>query len=174
VAVRLKYKKIQNQYGMGLVEVIAALGLSILVLTSLVSLSLFTVRSSLQSKLLLEGTKLANRQLELVRAFRDSSDEWENSPSPNNGFLNQVMPCITGSPCHMNSGALSVDGSSHLIDAGTPKEIEVYFVAYDPDDGTTLDALDEEVRIAVTVRWTVAGDDKFARLYTDLTNWANK
>ena len=168
----MKYKHaIKNEDGVGLVEVIAALGLSIIVLTSLVSLSLFTVRSSLQSKLMLEGTKMANKQLELVRAFRDASPTWENG---SDGFLNQVMPCVPGSPCHMNVGTLSVDGSSDVIDPGTAEEIEVLFTASDPDDGGNLVVEDEEVRVSVIVRWTIAGDDKYARLYTDLTNWANK
>jgi len=161
-----------NENGVGLVEVIAALGLSIIVLTSLVSLSLFTVRSSLQSKLMLEGTKLANRQLELVRAFRDSSDIWYDGSS--DSFLGDIIPCVPGSPCHMDAGTLSVDGSSDVIDAGTAEEIEVFFTASDPDDSGNLDIADEEVRISVIVRWNVAGDNKYARLYTDLTNWANK
>lgn len=163
--------KITKQFGIGLVEVIAALGLSIIVLTSLISLSLFTVRSSLQSKLMLEGTKLANREIELVRALRDSSDEWENG---SNGFLNEVMVCIAGSPCYMNAATLSVISGSNVINAGTPEELEIFFIAYDPNDETDLEITDEEVRVAVTVRWTVGGEDKYARLYTDLTNWANK
>jgi hypothetical protein len=168
-----KHMKHTQKYedGVGIVEVIAALGLSIIVLTSLVSLSLFTVRSSLQSKLLLEGTKLANKQLELVRAARDSATYWENG---SDGFLNQVIPCVPGSPCHMDSSTLLVDGSSDIIDPGTAEEIEILFTASDPNDGGNLVTTDEEVRISVIVRWTVAGDNKYARLYTDLTNWANK
>lgn len=64
-----KYKP--NQEGIGLVETIVALGLGVVVLTALVSLSVFTLRTSTRGKLMLEGSKRANEQLELVRAYRD-------------------------------------------------------------------------------------------------------
>lgn len=166
-----KLKSINEEQGIGLVEVIAALGLSIIILTALISLSLFTVRSSLQSKLMLEGTKLANRELELVRALRDNSTAWENG---SNGFLNQIAPCVAGNPCHMDSASLTAVAGSRIISPGAPEETEIFFIAYDPVDSSDLQLTDEEVRIAVTVRWTIAGEYKYARLYTDLTNWANK
>ena len=162
-------KKIQssvkNEKGIGLIEVIAALGLSIIVLTSLVSLSLFTIRSSLHSKLLLEGTKFANREVELVRAFRDAVPEWENG---SNGFLDEMMVCTNG--CHMDD--LNVVAGADLMGTG-PEQISRSFRAT-RIDGNQLLSGDEEVRISVEVSWMVGTDTKYARLYTDLTNWANK
>ena len=159
----------KDQRGIGIVEVIAALGLAIIVLTSLVSLSLFTIRSSLQSKLMLEGTKLANKELELVRAFRDSSGDWENG-SGSNAFLNQLIDngCNTG--CHMDN--LVVDSGKDTIGSG-PEEITRSFRATDVD-GNPLGTSDQVVRISVEISWNVGTDTKYARLYTDLTNWANK
>jgi len=156
---------IKNEKGIGIVEVIAALGLSIIVLTSLVSLSLFTIRSSLHSKLLLEGTKLANREIELVRAFRDASAEWENGTD---GFLDEMINCTNG--CHMSG--LSVGAGADVMGAG-PEQITRSFEATRVD-GNALQSGDEEVRISVEVEWDVGTDTKYARLYTDLTNWANK
>jgi hypothetical protein len=177
--VHLKMKPSLNQKGIGIVEVIAALGLSILVLTSLVSLSLFSVRSSLQSKLLLEGTKQANKQLELVRAFRDSRSEWENG---SNGFLDLIMGCTgeasTGGICYMDDSSteLSVQSGNEplRIRPGTAEEIVVSFITYHPDTENQLVSGNEEVRVAVEVSWTIADETKYARLYTDLTNWANR
>lgn len=161
-----------NEKGIGLVEVIAALGVSVVVLTSLVSLALFTVRSSLESKLLLEGTKLASRELELVRAFRDASNEWENGTD---GFLDSVMPCTdAANACHMvYSPGLSVDNSGSATEGTGAETITRQFTAT-RQDGTPLQSGDEVVRIAVQVSWDVGSETKYARLYTDLTNWANK
>jgi Tfp pilus assembly protein PilV len=161
-----------NEKGIGLVEVIAALGVSVVVLTSLVSLALFTVRSSLQSKLLLEGTKLASRELELVRAYRDGSDEWENG---SDGFLDEVMPCTNAAnACHMvYSPGLSVDQSGAATEGSGAETITRQFTAT-RQDGTALQSGDEVVRIAVQVSWNIGNETKYARLYTDLTNWANK
>ena len=61
-----------NELGIGLVETLIAIGITTIIVTSMVSLSIFTVRSSLQNKLTLEGTQLANQQIEQVRAFRDA------------------------------------------------------------------------------------------------------
>jgi Tfp pilus assembly protein PilV len=154
-----------NQRGIGIVEVIAALGLAIIVLTALVSLSLFTIRSSLQSKLMLEGTKLANKELELVRALRDSSAEWENGST---GFLDRMIPCDTG--CYMNN--LVVVSGSDTTGTG-PEAITKSFRATDID-GNQLTSGEEIVRISVEIAWNVGTDTKYARLYTDLTNWANR
>lgn len=162
-----KLKILKKEEGIGIVEVIAALGLAIIVLTSLVSLSLFTIRSSLQSKLLLEGTKMANRELELVRAFRDSSAEWENGS--NDGFLDQMINCNTA--CHMDG--LTVDNGVDTVGSG-PEAITRSFSATKIDGTSQLTSGDEEVRISVEISWQVGDETKYARLYTDLTNWANK
>lgn len=163
-------KKIsKDQRGIGIVEVIAALGLAIIVLTSLVSLSLFTIRSSLQSKLMLEGTKLANKELELVRALRDSSSMWYDN-SGSTGFLNQLRDNTCNTGCYMNN--LAVVSGTHTAGTG-PEAITRTFRATDID-GNPLDITDQVVRISVEISWDVGTDTKYARLYTDLTNWANK
>ncbi len=162
--------KLNNESGIGIVEVIAALGVSVVVLTSLVALSIFSLRSSLHSKLQLEGTKFANRELELVRAFRDTPPEWENGTD---GFLDQVMGCTAASPCHMLfTGGLTV-GSGSTTEGNGAETITRQFTA-SRTDGTQLQSGDETVRISVTVSWEVGTDTKYARLYTDLTNWADK
>lgn len=151
-----------SQSGIGLVETMIAIGIAIIVITSLVSLSLFTLRSSLQSKLNLQGTKIANQQLELVRAFRDTQG-WDQFIS-----TMQVRNC-SSSNCNINT-SLSVSSGTGKINPGTAEEIEYYFRMTDPEDGFV--AWNEKLlRVSVTVHWTVGSDDKYTYNYTDVSDW---
>lgn len=155
-----------NEKGIALVEVIAALGIAVVVITALVSLSIFTLRSALRSKLLLEGTKLANRELELTRALRDSSGTWD-------GFLTSVAPCTIASPCSMNVSPLGVSYVPFIENADTTEAITRQFTATVPGGGD-LTGTEDTVRISVSVTWSIGADVKSAYLYTDLTNWRGR
>lgn len=153
-----------NQKGIGLVEVVAALGISVVVLTSLVSLSLFTLRSSLQSKLALEGTKLANRELELVRAFRDGN-AWAD-------FALEAAECNDeNSACHMSTTPpITISAGQDIINDGSADQLTRFFFITNPD-GTDFTSTNTQARVTVEVNWAVGDETKFTRLYTDLTNW---
>lgn len=170
--------------GIGLVEVILALGVSVIVITSLVSLSIYTVRVNLNSKLLLAGTKLANEELEDVRALREVAADWPTFI----GWLN-ARNCSTAH-CYINlasvSGELGANGGAaianptspaigQVISTGTGGAAETvvrYFVISDPIDvGSTVISTDNVIRVSVTTQWNIGGQDKYARVYTDLSNW---
>lgn len=154
-------KMLGNQKGIGLVEVIAALGISVVVITSLLSLTLFSLRTSLQSTLLMEATKAANKQMELLRAFRDSRASWEE-------FLD-VKVCTTSPehPCSISPSLTRLD-SAYVVDTGgTQITVEMFA---DPD-ATAGDAL---IHAKVRAHWRIGGQDKYTYVYTDFTNWQNK
>lgn len=160
--------------GIALVEVIAALGISVVVITSLVSMTLFTLRASLQSKLLLEGTKVANRELELIRSRRDNSDSWE-------AFVTEVMGCTgEGSEgnravCSINLATGEVSTEPSVDNEGTTEAVTRYFVATNPDGSSIEDVYSTTiVRISVTASWKVGTETKSTSLYTDLSNWRGK
>ncbi|OGC68698.1 hypothetical protein A2415_01960 [candidate division WWE3 bacterium RIFOXYC1_FULL_39_7] len=167
-----------NEKGIGLVEVIAAFGISIVVITSLVSLSLYTLRSSLQSKLLLEGTKIANRESELVRAFRDdetvswdifldSLDIADNDPLVNDFDCTcAATPCtkqcyMTSNPMEVHSGALT-----EVID--NQQITHSFNIVPDANDPANI------VRVSITVTWNVGSQAKMTNVYTDLSNWRGR
>ncbi len=159
-----KFKKIlsTNHKGIGLVETVLALGISVVIITSLVSLTVYTIRSSLQSKLMLQSTKKANEQLERLRAKRDSTP-WS---TPTTGFRALVTNCnpSSGAVCIINQD-LSITGG--LTPAVTTP---VYFYATDVTGGY-LDGTDTMIRFHVVVNWTVGNQNKSTYNYTDLTNW---
>jgi len=142
--------------GIALVEVIAALGIAVVVITALVSLSIFTLRSSLRSKLMLEGTKIANRELELVRAYRDTNT-WDD-------FTDGVILC-EDSDCSMDLSGTIVNYSSSVQGTGVETITRSFTVNFISSD---------MVRINVTVTWNIGSDVKGAYLYTDLTNWRSR
>lgn len=164
-----------NEKGIGLVEVMAAFSISIVVITSLVSLALYTVRSSLNSKLLLEGTKIANRELERVRAYRDTRLDWStftNDLDLGSGGLDCTCPdsvSCTGAGLKQCSMILSptldvVEGTAVETIDGQP--VTYYFnVTPDPNDPNNI------VRVTVEVSWRVGGQNKYTHVYTDLSNW---
>lgn len=150
-----------NRKGIALVEVIAALGIAIVVLTALVSLTLFTTRSSLNSRLLLQGTKTATREAELVRSFRDSSAAWVD-------FVTAMVGCL--SSCHMDQ--LTGSPAANPISEGTPPEsVTRSFTASNPAGGALVANSDQVVKLNITASWTVGGVVKSTHLYTNLANW---
>lgn len=144
-----------------MVEVIAALGIALVVLTAMVSLTLFTTRSSLNSRLLLQGTKTATREAELVRAFRDSSATWD-------AFLAGLITYCSGS-CHIDqtSGA-PVSGS--ITEGAGSETVTRSFTATNVSGGA-LATTDQIVKINITASWVVGGVTKSTHLYTNLSNW---
>ena len=165
--------KIKNQKGIALVEVIAALGVSAIAITALVSLSISTLRTSLNSKLLLEGTKIANREIELVRAFRDGEVP-EGGPRSWESFINAVKGCVALNPCYINDSDISVVPGSKYRDEDTPEEIKWSFVVSDPVNNDSVEETDNIVRVSVSVNWTVGDQIKGAYVYTDLSNWRGR
>lgn len=151
------FKNIEK--GIGLVETIVALGISIVVLTSLVSLALYTLRSSQQSKYMLEASKLATEELERVRAARDSMS-WSTLVT---GFKAKVLPCDGTPKCYVTT-ALAISSVP-----ATGEVVGTYYTRY----FTVTQPATDVLRIAVTVSYAIGGQTKYVRNYTDLTNWRN-
>jgi Tfp pilus assembly protein PilV len=157
--------KKENQKGIALVEVIAAVGIAVVVITSLVSLSISTLRTSLKSKLLLEGSKIANRELELVRAYRDTV--------PWSEFISALVNENCSSSCSISTDGLNIVSSGEVVEGTGTEALRRSFTAKTPG-GAVLSVIDNTARISVSVIWTIGGEEKGAYLYTDLTNWRSE
>ena len=149
-------------------ETIVALGIAVVVITSLVSLSIYSLRSSLQSKLLLQGTKLANEELERLRAKRDGVS-WTD-------FVNELtgaggVGCVA-SDCNINSG-LIVQSGQETLGSGA-EAITRYFRVSNPDPNSNdVDPTVGVLRFSVSVNWRVGSEDRATFIYSDLSNWRN-
>lgn len=150
-----------KEQGIGLIEVIAALGIAIIVITALVSLSVVTLRASLTSNLLLQGSKRANEELELVRAYRDRND-WAS-------FRSSLTSCTGSTHCYITDG-FTVGTGDRIYDQNTVRQINRYFQVSDPTDGV-INGNESLLRISVSASWTIGSATKYAHVYTDLSNW---
>ena len=145
---------------MGLIEIIVALGIATMITTSLVSLSVFTLRSSLKSKLFLEASKIANREMELVRAYRDKNT-WGNFIAGLDACKTSALPPLP--VCNMNTDAMGVNTGIEPPLSTT----EVSRGFYIKQDG-------DVIQVTVVAQWKEGVDIKNTTLRTDLTNWQNK
>ena len=157
----MSIKIVKNQNGIGLVETILALGIAIVVITALVSLAVYTLRSSQQSKYLLEGSKLASEQVELVRLGKDASATWLD-------FYNLMNTC--------SSKDCTADGTGAINDNPAPTDKQITL-----SNGANVDRFfratiidNNTVRITSTVQWKVGPSVKKTTVVTDITNWRNR
>ncbi|MCA9307982.1 hypothetical protein KC980_00555 [candidate division WWE3 bacterium] len=172
------YKIFKKQHGVGLVETIFAIGIAVVVMTSLVSLALVSLRTSQKNTSLLRQSKLASEELERIRTYKLTRD-WKD-------FVDDMRNCTGTSYCYIAPDlVLHIDlvppyGES--LEAFGDANIYRYFKAYDPaavsypvtsdsaliiDPGTTPDLL----RVSVTVETHVGDDVVSAHTHTDISNW---
>jgi len=163
----------ENQLGIGLVETVIALGVGVIVITALVSLSVFTLRSSIRGKLLFQGSKLANEQLELVRAYRDGASSWGET----GGFVDAIDGCSAATPCYMSvSGStISVVAGVLIVDPGLPTQTQLsFYVTDEPPGNGTVEFTDDILRVRVRVSWRVSDQIKESFIYSDVSNWRDQ
>lgn len=150
---QLKTHLSNNNKGIGLVETILALGIAVVVITALVSLAVYTLRSSQQSKYLLEGSKLATEHVELLRLYKDNAG-WST-------FTGAVGAC-TGAT-HCSTDGIDVVNTPATIQLSNNTSVQRYF---------TVDlSVTNVVRVTSIVEWQVGPDTKTTTIITDITNW---
>ncbi len=141
-----------NNKGIGLIEVILSLGIAIVVITSLVSLAVFTLRASQQSKFLLESSKLAAEEIELVRAYKDSVP-WAT-------FITSMSSCAAA--CHID------DSGTPLTVASGDETIDGFM---DRSFAAVQAGSDQIYTITSTITWTFGVTTKTTVLVSQVSNW---
>ena len=150
---QLKRHLSKNNKGIGLVETILALGIAVVVITALVSLAVYTLRSSQQSKYLLEGSKLATEHVELLRLYKDST-AWTT-------FTGAVGACTGATHCSTDGSA--VVNAPATITLSNNASVQRYFTVTTPATNV--------VRVTSIVEWQVGPDIKKTTIITDISNW---
>jgi type II secretory pathway pseudopilin PulG len=167
---RIRTDFLKNQRGIGLVEVIISLGIAVVIVTSMVSLAVFTLRSTTQNELMIQGTRLADQQIERVRAYRDvivADYGWEyfyNSLVDGAGNSYCAHNCTSSSTCYIDSNFNARTGVPPFNESNAGKIRTCYYPQAVPGDPNVVD-------IIVVSTWEFSGETKYARNYTRLSNW---
>ena len=143
-----------SEQGIGLVETIVALGVSLIVITSLVSLSVYVLRASQENRMMLTATDKANEQLELLRAKRDTTT-WDAFTLAMASCSSPTSVCVLTS---LSGAPQAVTNTTQI----NPNEVLVYFWA----EGTG-----DLRRIHVEGAWMSGSTIRKVYNSTDLSNW---
>ena len=170
-----------SKKGISLIEVIVALGITTIVITALLSMTIYSMRASQQTRLMLEATKDSNSMMETIRAFRDTGDvSWSDFITCTTTSATGCSQCQGNNTCTIavkndntgyNVSAISVPADASISATADPY---VYFSVTDPISNATPTTSSTVVRITVTAKWRVGSSVKQTQIYTDLTNWRGK
>jgi len=140
----------RNEEGQSMVEVVVAVGLILVAVAALLSLGVVSLRGASFSVSKIKATRLANEELELVRAYRDTVG-WAT-------FVSDLGDC--GSGCYINSDLMEViSGKETAAESFTR-----YFYF------TTMGG-DNKRRITAVVTWTDQSGEREVTLSSVLTDW---
>ena len=143
--------------GQSLVEVVVAVGLILTAVVALLALATSGLRGSGFGVTKARATKLANEELELVRAYRDSVG-WSVFDDSGGGG---VASCSDFAPCYMNSNPLGVASGT---DTSAPPFTR-YFVTEPNAVGQS------SYKIIVHVIWTDQSGSHDVTISSILTDW---
>ncbi len=153
-----------DQAGIGLVEIIISLGVAMVIVTSMVSLAIFTLRTSNESENLMKGSRMVNQHMERIRAFRDEYSTWSD-------FYN----LLTGVSCSENCTGTScfVDDSIIFDRSSSPPGFDgittCFYVEEVEDSPGVIDRTKLDVIVVAT--WMSGDERKFTHSYSRLSNW---
>lgn len=145
--------------GQSLVEVLASLGMVILIVAALVNLVTASLRSSNYAKTAAQANKFAQEAIEWVRSLRDRADDWDSFKSSVLGI--RCLKNITDWPT--NSVAC---GENDFVGTTIFKREAV--ISEDEDSPSRLN-------VKITVKWkdqaTEVHISQVETVFTDTSKW---
>ncbi len=159
-------KKINNQKGIGLVETLIAISLAVVVVTSLISLAVYALRNSRQASYTAQATQIAQNQLELLRAYRDSHTWAQFTGLSCTATVSATCATAPTGGCSYPLGGTPDPSSAPTAGAKTDVSPFTYTSFITNTSGT--------YRAGVAVFWSVGGKNQCIYNYTDFTNWRGR
>ena len=166
---------------MGLIEVMLAMGIAAVASVAMISLLIRSSRASLQSELMIRATEVAARELDYVRALRDTYSWTEFVKIVNGDDAAKGANCVPASVggtamCHVDTtsghsvgkvvGYVNTTGSPP-----TPRDLKWFFYVTESDGSIAVTESSTSLRVHVQVEWTIGKENQYTHIYTDLSNW---
>lgn len=146
--------KNKNVKGFALLEILLAFGISIIIVTAMVSLAVSTVRAATTNNAYSEAGKLAQRQAERLKLKRDTTG-WSD-------FLLLLQNC-SGTPCYIDSGLTIQSGNK--VEGTGPTAVTYSFRTGSVVAGT------KEFTYTVTTSWNISNKAKTYIIEGLLSDW---
>ena len=141
-----QFNNFSSQRGQTLVEVLAGLGMILIVVTALIGMGVVALKASTSARNRTVAAKLASEEMELVRGFRDSE-----------GFSNLACSHASGK-CHINASG-GIDGDTETVQTNFTR----YF--------TLSTVVAGKIKVIATVEWPESSGTKTTSVTSYLTDW---
>lgn len=158
-------KKLQQQKGFGLIEIIVSLTIIIIVFVSFLELAKYTLKIQKYNQTRIEAINLAAETIEAVRSNRN--ENWDNFAALVTGI--EYYPVILENKWTLTT----IDPG--LINQTYSRWVILETVYRDANDDISASGLEDNQtrKITAVVEWIDRGETKQTILTTYLTNWAN-
>ena len=156
---------LRTKKGMSILEILLGLSISVIVITSLVSLSIFILRNAQSNKFRMQATRDANGTMERIRALRDT---YSTNGSTWSDFVTLVNNGCTGSRVCVIDSALSVTSNAFATFQTNTIATSSVPVSYFRTSVVNANVID----ITVTSSWYLGGSMQSTTIYSSLSNWS--
>lgn len=150
----------ENAKGQTLVETVAALAVTVIIITALVGMAVTSLRSSNLSRSKAIATQLLSEEIEKVRIYRDVNTF--SGLMLDLGLTTEVCPSIVG-PLYINSSQIVVSGSETVTSNNLT--FSRFFSA------CLTDATYKVIEVRATVSWNDSAGAHPIKATTYFSNW---
>ncbi len=151
--------RIKTQSGYALLEIMLAFAVGTVIITSMVSLGVVSVRGLTASRASSEAGKIAQREVDRLKIMRDSLP-WSDGSS---GFFDKLQNCT--SQCYINTLANPFDIINNSSSTENVGGFPITYWTKVTTSGSNI------IKYEVNTQWSLRGSIKSYKIEGVLTNW---
>ena len=147
--------------GQTLVETVAALAVTVIIITALVGMAVTSLRSSNLSRSKAIASQLLSEEIEKVRIYRDANTF--------GGLTADLTALRTLQACNTNVGPYYVNSSNNLV--GSSETVSLNSLNFSRYFYACLSASSTQLRVTATVSWNDSAGTHPIKATTYFSNW---